>query len=74
MTTDEIRRRLLSLQDQINALASLLPDNAQLDFHAVDFTRPTDVAERKCLVVTITEIHPRASAALIHRVMRKSHK
>ncbi|MDB5763212.1 MAG: hypothetical protein JWQ21_2207 [Herminiimonas sp.] len=71
MTIDEIRRRLISLQNQINALSTLLPENAQVEFGAVDFTKSTDVAERKRLVITVTEIQSRIGIELIERVKNK---
>jgi hypothetical protein len=68
MITNEIRRRLVSLQNQINALATLLPENAQLDFRTVDFTQTSDVAERKRLVITVTEVESGLAAEWIARV------
>jgi hypothetical protein len=55
MTTDEIKKRLVLLQDEINVLATMLPDNTQIAFGTIYFTRPTDIAERKRLVVTVKE-------------------
>lgn len=74
MNTNEIRRRLFSLQNQINSLATLLPDHAQINFRIVDCTNQCDVAERKRLVITITEIPPNASTELINRVRKKKAK
>lgn len=74
MITNEIRRRLVSLQNQINALATLLPDNAQIDFRTVDFTQTSDVAERKRLVITVTEVESGLAAECIARVRGKRQK
>jgi hypothetical protein len=71
MITNEIRRRLVSLQNQINALATLLPDNAQIDFRTVDFTQTADVAERKRLVITVTEVEGNLAAEWIARARAK---
>jgi hypothetical protein len=68
MDTNEIRRRLIWHQNRINSLATLLPAEAQLDFWTVDCTEVTDVAERKRLVLTITEIRPEISHELLDRV------
>jgi len=65
MESNEIRRRLLFHADRINALATLLPAGSQLDFFALDTTEQADIAERKRLVLTITEIDPGAVAAII---------
>jgi hypothetical protein len=71
MITNEIRRRLVSLQNQINALTTLLPDNAQVDFRTVDFTQTSDVAERKRLVITVVEIESGLASELIARAQGK---
>ena len=68
MDTNEIRRRLIWHQNRINSLATLLPPEAQLDFWTVDCTETIDVAERKRLVLTITEIRRDATAELLERV------
>lgn len=68
MDTNEIRRRLIWHQNRINSLATMLPSEAQLDFWTVDCTETIDIAERKRLVLTITEIRPQASAELLDRV------
>jgi len=74
MNTNEIRRRLFSLQNQINSLATLLPDHAQINFRIVDCTNQYDVAERKRLVITITEIPANAGMELINRARKKRAK
>jgi hypothetical protein len=74
MITNEIRRRLVSLQNQINALATLLPENAQIDFRTVDFTQTSDVAERKRLVITVIEVESGMAAEWIARAMGKRQK
>lgn len=74
MKINEIRRRLFSLQNQINSLATLLPDHAQIDFMVVDCTKQYDVAERKRLVIAITEIAPDIGIELIERVRKKRTK
>lgn len=65
METNEIRRRLLFHVDRINALATLLPASAQLNFFAVDTTEQADIAERKRLVLTVVQIDQSAVAAII---------
>jgi hypothetical protein len=55
MTTDEIRQRIVSLQDEINSLAAMLPEHAQIAFGTVYLTKPTDLVHRKRLVVAIRE-------------------
>jgi hypothetical protein len=74
MVINEIRRRLISLQNQINALATLLPDHAQVDFRTVDFTQTSDIAERKRLFITVTEIGTGVAIDLIERAKRKRQK
>jgi hypothetical protein len=74
MITNEIRRRLVSLQNQINALATLLPENAQIDFRTVDFTQTCDVAERKRLVITVIEVESGLAAEWIARARGKRQK
>jgi hypothetical protein len=71
MTTDEIRRRLIVLQNHINSLATLLPDYAQIEFRTVDYTDQSDIAERKRLVISVTEIKPDIGADLIERAKGK---
>ncbi len=71
MDTNEIRRRLIWHQNRINSLATLLPADAQLDFWTVDCTETIDIAERKRLVLTITEIRREASSELLERVKSK---
>ena len=71
MDTNEIRRRLIWHQNRINSLATLLPADAQLDFWTVDCTETIDIAERKRLVLTITEIRREASTELLDRVKSK---
>lgn len=56
MTTDEIRKRIVSLQDEINLLAAMLPEHAQIAFGTIYVTKPTELAHRKRLVVAIKEI------------------
>jgi hypothetical protein len=55
MTTDEIRARIASLQEEINALAAMLPEHAHIAFGTVYVTKPTELAHRKRLVVAIKE-------------------
>ena len=74
MITNEIRRRLVSLQNQINALAALLPENAQIDFRTVDFTQTSDVAERKRLVITVIEVESGLAAEWIAQARGKRQK
>jgi hypothetical protein len=71
MTTDEIRRRLSVLQNQINSLATLLPDYAQIEFRTVDYTDQADVAERKRLIISVVEIQPNIGTDLIERAKGK---
>lgn len=65
MDVNEVRRRLIWHQNRINALATLLPPEAQLDFWTVDCTEITDVAERRRLVLTISEVRPDAAAKVL---------
>ncbi|MDP9109816.1 MAG: hypothetical protein M3N23_12215 [Pseudomonadota bacterium] len=53
---DKILRELGELQNKINCIASLLPENAQIEFHCMDFTRPTDYATRLRLVIRVKEL------------------
>jgi seryl-tRNA(Sec) selenium transferase len=55
MTTDEIRKRITSLQDEINTLATLLPEHMQIAFGTLYLTEPTKSTHRKRLVVAINE-------------------
>lgn len=61
MTTDEIKSRLLSLQEEINALAAQLPRDVDLSFGTLYHTRPHEVDKRKKLVLDFRE-RPGASA------------
>jgi hypothetical protein len=74
MITNEIRRRLVSLQNQINALSTLLPENAQIDFRTVDYTQTSDIAERKRLVITVVEVESGLAAEWIERARGKRQK
>lgn len=58
MNTDEIKNRLVRLQDEINMLATMLPDNTKIAFGTAYVTGPTDLNERARLVVTVREILP----------------
>ena len=55
MTTDEIRKRITSLQDEINSLAALLPEHAHITFGTLYLTEPMQSTHRKRLVVAIKE-------------------
>jgi hypothetical protein len=55
MTTDEIKQRITSLQEEINTLAAMLPEHAHIAFGTVYVTEPTELTHRKRLVVAIKE-------------------
>lgn len=55
MTTDDIKKRLQSLQEEINSLAELLPDHTDISFGTLYHTEPTDTSKRKRLVIAIRE-------------------
>jgi hypothetical protein len=55
MTTDDIKKRLRSLQEEVNSLAELLPDHTDISFGTLYHTEPTDEPKRKRLVIAIKE-------------------
>lgn len=55
MTTEEIKKRLLSLQEEINALAAQLPKEVDISYGTLYHTRPSDVDKRKKLVLAFRD-------------------
>lgn len=55
MTTDDIKKRLLSLQEEVNSLAELLPDHTDISFGTLYHTEPSDEIRRKRLVIAIRD-------------------
>ena len=60
MTTDDIKKRLWSLQEEVNSLAALLPEHTDISFGTLYHTEPTDESKRKRLVIAIKESDTRA--------------
>jgi hypothetical protein len=56
MTPDEIKARLTLLQEEINTLTAMLPDDTEVSFGTLYHTKPTNETRRKRLVVDIRNI------------------
>jgi len=50
------KKRITFLQEEINTLAAMLPEHAQIAFGRVYITKPTMLAHRKRLVLAIKEV------------------
>lgn len=55
MNSDEIKKRIYLLQEEINTLTALLPDHTDVSFGTLYHTEPTNEARRKRLVVDMRE-------------------
>lgn len=55
MTTDEIKARLTLLQEEINSLTAMLPDDTEVSFGTLYHTKPSNETRRKRLIVDIKE-------------------
>jgi hypothetical protein len=55
MTIDDIRQRVFTLRDEINALTTMLPDEVQITFGTVYQTGPSVPGQRKRLAVSFRE-------------------
>lgn len=55
MTPDEITQRITALQDEMNKLIAMLPEDVQISFGTLFHTTPTDVVRHKKLVVSVSQ-------------------
>lgn len=70
MNIDQISQKLLELQNQVNSLASELPDGYQLNFEIADFSRPEDVVPCKRLLITVKKVDHEVTDIIINKAKR----
>lgn len=70
MDLNAISQKFLSLQHQINTLASDIPEGYQLHFDIADFSRVEDVVPRKRLLISIKRVDQEALSIVLDKARR----
>jgi hypothetical protein len=70
MHIDQISQKLLALQNQINSLASELPEEYLLNFEIADFSRAEDVVPCKRLLITVKKVDHEIADIVINKAKR----